>query len=1046
VPPRILRRVIRLDRRLERLAFEVPHRKSYTIERERLLAFADPVELGLPSLDAMDRTESIDLPRTLILLSTPTDDESLDHVPVRLAVRRYWRLLFHAEIHKTLEEQIERSENASQFASQRRREIGELEFAEIRSVLLKDEYLFPDPTDLETYIEFVAVYLELRHFAPLDLEKYFPAIRDWQALARMVERDIDHRELLRRCRPPDDWTGSTNEHPSATPLHEAPSRSPGRSWWSPSPTSRKTRAKKASAMGNSVQAAILQARAASQESLSNGSPFDFAAQELRAMVLRLQPVLQLNSTEVDDWCEALGPLLLPASMGIWPVEARLLYDLQKVCVEYERGVFKLDLVEWLLSYGRVPLRRPLPLLREVLITKHLRSAARRLYASRLDTVARQRLEQLLDTTVKRIEQRSRERIRPVLAQVLDDVGLVPRSIAETISRKNVIEELLDRVVEHGALNLGNLRDALSRSDLKLPDLSGIGELIRGDRLLRADRLLGRMLDGVYRPGAIYLRGTQRLSSLAFGTRVGRFITQNIALPFGGAWLAIEGMRHLVETVTGAGTPQVPGVPAIPPTTADTSRSYLFFAMVLMLGAWISLLMHRPDFRAWCLRQLHSAWLLIHELVVGLPTSLLRSAWMQRILRSPLYAAFRHYLLRPLVLTILVYWIARLFGRILSSHTQLDIYLAAALFLNSPVGRYADEWFGDFLVRAWHGLRIRVFAAAYQWTMETFHRLAVELERIVYGVDEWLRFRAGDDRKLALVKLFTGTCWFFISYLVVFVFTLLVEPQINPIKHFPVVTVSHKLLIPTAPKIIERLEPLVGNARAHTIVWSTIWLVPGVIGFLVWELKGNWQLYAANRSHHLTRNPLGPHGETVLGLLRPGFHSGTVPKNFATLRRALRKAENTGDSTSVRKKQAALQQVETAIQRFVERELLGLLREMRPGFLTTISRVDSPRLATNRIEVLVHLRDESTPLKISWEELDGRMTARVTPEPWLGQSSSTDRELLSLGLTSLFHRSGADGVAAPLDVPYPPPMTWQQWNERLEHWEPRQETVVTGSPT
>ena len=67
----------------------------------------------------------------------------------------------------------------------------------------------------------------------------------------------------------------------------------------------------------------------------------------------------------------------------------------------------------------------------------------------------------------------------------------------------------------------------------------------GDRLLRADRQLAGVLDGVYRPAAVYLRWPQRLSSLAFGTWLGRSITQYVVLPFGGAYLALEGLRHLV---------------------------------------------------------------------------------------------------------------------------------------------------------------------------------------------------------------------------------------------------------------------------------------------------------------------------------------------------------------------------------------------------------------------------------------------------------------------------------------------------------------------
>ena len=41
----------------------------------------------------------------------------------------------------------------------------------------------------------------------------------------------------------------------------------------------------------------------------------------------------------------------------WSAEARLLYDLQKACVDSEREVYALDLVEWALSIGKRPIKR-----------------------------------------------------------------------------------------------------------------------------------------------------------------------------------------------------------------------------------------------------------------------------------------------------------------------------------------------------------------------------------------------------------------------------------------------------------------------------------------------------------------------------------------------------------------------------------------------------------------------------------------------------------------------------------------------------------------
>ena len=68
VEPRILRRVIKQDRRLAGLALFVPHHKSYVIQRERLLVIASRSEL--------DVSPDEELPSRLILLAEPSDDEA----------------------------------------------------------------------------------------------------------------------------------------------------------------------------------------------------------------------------------------------------------------------------------------------------------------------------------------------------------------------------------------------------------------------------------------------------------------------------------------------------------------------------------------------------------------------------------------------------------------------------------------------------------------------------------------------------------------------------------------------------------------------------------------------------------------------------------------------------------------------------------------------------------------------------------------------------------------------------------------------------------
>ena len=138
------------------------------------------------------------------------------------------------------------------------------------------------------------------------------------------------------------------------------------------------------------------------------------------------------------------------------------------------------------------------------------------------------------------------------------------------------EELLDRVVEKNYLTMGEVRDAIARGDLRQPDLTGPRELLRGDRVLRANRRLAVSLDGVYHPGEIYLRALQRASLLMFGTRVGRWLVRFIALPYGGAAGA---------SAHGAGTPGLRRESTVELTNRWT---------VAVLGTLILLLLHSPS--------------------------------------------------------------------------------------------------------------------------------------------------------------------------------------------------------------------------------------------------------------------------------------------------------------------------------------------------------------------------------------------------------------------------------------------------------------------
>jgi hypothetical protein len=180
------------------------------------------------------------------------------------------------------------------------------------------------------------------------------------------------------------------------------------------------------------------------------------------------------------------------------------------------------------------------------MAKHLASAAQRLIHVRLSGRERDQLTHLLENARALSEEQMRERLRPQLKETLRDVGLEPRGVPEENGFDKLIEDSLDSIAERGYLSMGYLRDAVSRNDLKLPDLERPRDLWSGDRLLQADERLDVALDGVYRRGDFYLRWIQMISAIFFGTRWGRFATLFLILPFGGALVLVEGFRHILH--------------------------------------------------------------------------------------------------------------------------------------------------------------------------------------------------------------------------------------------------------------------------------------------------------------------------------------------------------------------------------------------------------------------------------------------------------------------------------------------------------------------
>src|SRR5207247_10580905 len=129
--------------------------------------------------------------------------------------------------------------------------------------------------------------------------------------------------------------------------------------------------------------------------------------------------------------------------------------------------------------------------------------------------------------------------------------------------------------------------------------------------------------------------------------------------------------------------------------------------------------------------------------------------------------------------------------------------------------------------------------------------------------ELVRFREVQNRSMIALKALLGVGWFFVAYAVRLYTTVLVEPEINPVKHFPVVTVAHKILLPFTKELLPVFErPLLalGPFIASFIAGPTVFLLPSSCGFLVRELKEHWKLYRASRAKNLGPVSLGHPGE------------------------------------------------------------------------------------------------------------------------------------------------------------------------------------------
>ena len=175
--------------------------------------------------------------------------------------------------------------------------------------------------------------------------------------------------------------------------------------------------------------------------------------------------------------------------------------------------------------------------------------------------------------------------------------------------------------------------------------------------------------------------------------------------------------------------------------------------------------------------------------------------------------------------------------------------------------------------------------------------------------------------------------------------------------------------------------------------------------------------------------LGHHGETMRGLLRLGFHSGTVPRLYKKLRAAVQRAERSRRPPRAGKLTQGLADVAHAVENFARRELVPLLRSAGSWDGLT-PRVAGVRVAVQSIWLDLDVPELGRPaLRLAFAHRDGQVLARVAEPGWLGRLQGDQRAVFDVavgGFAALGSAGppGAVGRVGPL-------LDWPRW---VQFWE------------
>jgi hypothetical protein len=655
--------------------------------------------------------------------------------------------------------------------------------------------------------------------------------------------------------------------------------------------------------------------------------------------------------EMDSLDELIVELIdVPLSTALGRQCAAVLKTLQRSYLDKDRKFFLTQIGNWAKSLGKQPLQMGLDHYGLVRSLHYLQATQKKMSILPLSEKQIARWLKPLDSAHDYLESRIREVFGPKILEAMEEAGFHALNSREAVAQAKIRDELLDLVMVRGRFSFSDVRDVISRNEMRLHDPSW-RELALGDKMLRLDHSFEERFHEIYRESEIYLRWLQRFSSLLFGTMIGRWLCRYIIIPFGGAAIILVFAGYLG------------GIFYKLFLKTKSQPSFASLPLISMLGVVILLIIHTETGRVIFRQLLNGIGNGFRFLFMEAPRWVIQRPFIQEALKHPRALYFYRQFALPLGMASVLFGIESgvllLFARdLMQWQFLLPLFVLSTLctygFLNTQLGRALLDRFVYRWLYIWHQIKDRWVIGLLRMIMDFFQAMLLRLDYIIYRGDDILRFHKGEGQHVIFVKAIGQMVWSSFTYIFRMMINLIVEPQVNPVKHFPVVTVSHKVVSTLMGGVIVFLasrgwtSPILIGA----VIITFQFFIPGICGFLVWEFKENWKLFRSNQPQELQPIRIGPHGETMESLLRRGFHSGTVPKTYDKLDSYANTEFLYIDKAKRRRLHEHLHHVSDALEEFVERELLEAFRQrafVRERF--PIQGKKHPSLGINHIDLL-----------------------------------------------------------------------------------------------